>query len=151
MGIGVSLILIAAGAILTFAVHATSGTFNLHTIGIILMVVGAVGAVKRSRKERPRGRGSPRPLFMSPRTTEIATCAARSGCRLTAHLEALALEQGRPHKLRLRSPNRPRTPSSLTMVVHGDQRFASGSGSSRPTVRRFCNIDRRRAQDVFHH
>jgi hypothetical protein len=45
MGIGVSLILIAAGAILTFAVHATSGTFNLHTIGIILMVVGAVGAV----------------------------------------------------------------------------------------------------------
>ena len=65
---------------------------------------------------------------MSPRTTEIATCAARSGCRLTAHLEALALEQGRPHKLRLRSPNRPRTPSSLTMVVHGDQRFASGVG-----------------------
>ena len=45
MGIGVSLILIAAGAILTFAVHATSGTFNIHTIGIILMVVGAIGVV----------------------------------------------------------------------------------------------------------
>ena len=45
MGIGVSLILIAAGAILTFAVHASSGTFNIHTIGIILMVVGAIGAV----------------------------------------------------------------------------------------------------------
>jgi hypothetical protein len=45
MGIGVSLILIAAGAILTFAVHASSSTFNLHTIGVILMVVGAIGAV----------------------------------------------------------------------------------------------------------
>jgi hypothetical protein len=45
MGIGVSLILIAAGAILAFAVHASSGTFNVHTIGIILLVVGAIGVV----------------------------------------------------------------------------------------------------------
>jgi hypothetical protein len=45
MGIGVSLILIAAGAILTFAVHGSSSTFNLHTVGVILMVVGAIGAV----------------------------------------------------------------------------------------------------------
>ncbi len=45
MGIGVSLILIAAGAVLAFAVHASSGTFNVHTIGIILLVVGAIGLV----------------------------------------------------------------------------------------------------------
>ena len=46
MGIGVSLILIAVGAIITFAVHvSTSSAFNLHTIGIILMVVGAIGAL----------------------------------------------------------------------------------------------------------
>ena len=46
MGIGVSLILIAVGAIITFAIHvSTSSAFNLHTIGIILMVVGAVGIV----------------------------------------------------------------------------------------------------------
>ena len=45
MGIGVSLILIAAGAIMTFALHASSSTFNLHTIGVILMVVGAIGLV----------------------------------------------------------------------------------------------------------
>ena len=46
MGIGVSLILIAAGAIITFAVHvSTSSAINLHTIGIILMVVGAIGAL----------------------------------------------------------------------------------------------------------
>ena len=46
MGIGVSLILVAVGAIIAFAVHvSTSSAFNLHTIGIILLVVGAVGAL----------------------------------------------------------------------------------------------------------
>ena len=45
MGIGVSLILIAAGAILAFAIHVSSSGANLHTIGIILLVVGAVGAL----------------------------------------------------------------------------------------------------------
>ena len=46
MGIGVSLILIAVGAIITFAVHvSTNSAFNLHTIGIILIVVGAIGAL----------------------------------------------------------------------------------------------------------
>ena len=45
MGIGVSLILIAVGAILAFAVHATGHGFNLHLIGIILLVVGAIGAL----------------------------------------------------------------------------------------------------------
>ncbi len=43
MGIGVSLVLIAIGAVLTFALHASSGAFNVHTVGIILMVVGAIG------------------------------------------------------------------------------------------------------------
>ena len=47
MGIGVSLILIAVGAIITFAVHvSTSSAFNLHTIGIILLAVGALGVVR---------------------------------------------------------------------------------------------------------
>ena len=45
MGIGVSLILIAAGAILTWAVNATVSGLNIHTIGVILMVVGAIGLV----------------------------------------------------------------------------------------------------------
>ena len=43
MGIGVGLFLIAAGAILTFAVHAYSNVANIQTIGVILMIVGAVG------------------------------------------------------------------------------------------------------------
>ena len=45
MGIGVSLILIAVGAVLAFAVHASTSGFNVHTVGIILLVVGIVGAL----------------------------------------------------------------------------------------------------------
>ncbi|HEX4868652.1 MAG TPA: DUF6458 family protein [Acidimicrobiales bacterium] len=46
MGIGVGLLLLAAGAILAFAVEVDStGGFNINTIGIILMVVGAIGVI----------------------------------------------------------------------------------------------------------
>ena len=45
MGIGVSLILIAVGAVLAFAVHVTTSGFNVHTVGWILLVVGIVGAL----------------------------------------------------------------------------------------------------------
>ena len=45
MGIGVSMILIAVGAILVWAVHVSTSGFNLHTIGWILLIVGAVGAL----------------------------------------------------------------------------------------------------------
>jgi hypothetical protein len=43
MRIGTSLVLIAIGAILTFAVNVSAKGFNINTIGVILMVVGAVG------------------------------------------------------------------------------------------------------------
>jgi hypothetical protein len=44
MYIGTSLFLIAAGAILKYAVTTTNlGGINLHTTGVILMVVGVVG------------------------------------------------------------------------------------------------------------
>jgi hypothetical protein len=45
VGIGVSLILIAVGAVLAFAVHVTTTGFNINTVGYILLVVGAVGAL----------------------------------------------------------------------------------------------------------
>jgi hypothetical protein len=45
MGTGVSLILIAVGAILTWAVNASVHGLNVHAIGVILMVVGLVGFV----------------------------------------------------------------------------------------------------------
>ena len=45
MGVGVSLILIAAGAILTWAVNATVSGLDINTVGVILLVVGAIGLV----------------------------------------------------------------------------------------------------------
>ena len=45
MGIGVSLILIAIGAILAFAVNAEVSGLEVQTIGWILLVVGIVGAL----------------------------------------------------------------------------------------------------------
>ena len=43
MGIGTSLVVFAVGAIMRFAVSVTATGFNIHTIGIILMIVGGVG------------------------------------------------------------------------------------------------------------
>jgi hypothetical protein len=45
MGLGVSILLIAAGAILAFAVNATVSGVDIQTIGWILLIVGIVGAV----------------------------------------------------------------------------------------------------------
>jgi hypothetical protein len=45
MGIGVSLLLIAVGAILTWAVTATTSGIDVNTVGVILMVIGFVGLV----------------------------------------------------------------------------------------------------------
>jgi hypothetical protein len=45
MGIGVSLVLMAAGAILVWAVNASVSGLELQTIGWILLAVGAVGAL----------------------------------------------------------------------------------------------------------
>jgi uncharacterized membrane protein len=43
MGIGTSIILIAVGAILKFAVTASVKGVDLATVGVILMIVGVVG------------------------------------------------------------------------------------------------------------
>jgi hypothetical protein len=45
MRIGTSLVLIALGAILTFAVTVDADGFNINTIGWILMAVGGAGLV----------------------------------------------------------------------------------------------------------
>jgi Domain of unknown function (DUF6458) len=43
MGVGVSLILIAAGAILTWAVNYTVSGVDINTVGVILLIVGIIG------------------------------------------------------------------------------------------------------------
>ncbi len=45
MGIGVSLFLIAVGAILAWAVDAEVSGLDLDTVGVILLIVGIVGLV----------------------------------------------------------------------------------------------------------
>jgi heme/copper-type cytochrome/quinol oxidase subunit 2 len=45
MTIGTSLFLIAAGAILRYAVTAHVSGISLHVVGLILMIVGVVGLV----------------------------------------------------------------------------------------------------------
>lgn len=45
MGIAFSLLMIAGGAIMRYAVTIQGHGFNVHTTGMILMVVGAIGAV----------------------------------------------------------------------------------------------------------
>jgi Domain of unknown function (DUF6458) len=45
MGIGVSLLLIAAGAVLIWAVNVTVHGVDLVTVGWILLIVGGVGAL----------------------------------------------------------------------------------------------------------
>jgi hypothetical protein len=43
ISIGVSLVVLVVGAILTFAVKVSASGFNINTVGIILMLAGALG------------------------------------------------------------------------------------------------------------
>lgn len=45
VGLTVSLLLAAGGAILIWAVDTSASGFNIHTAGVILLVVGVVGFV----------------------------------------------------------------------------------------------------------
>jgi hypothetical protein len=45
MGVGVSILLIAAGAILTWAVTASVSGVSIQTVGVILLIVGILGLV----------------------------------------------------------------------------------------------------------
>ena len=57
VGIGVSILLMAAGAVMTFAVELeNSEGFNINTMGIILMIAGAIGLVTSLIVFGPRSR-----------------------------------------------------------------------------------------------
>jgi hypothetical protein len=45
MGLGVGIFLIAVGAVLAFAVNVTTSGVDIHTVGLILLAVGALGVV----------------------------------------------------------------------------------------------------------
>lgn len=56
-GIGISIFLLALGAILAFGVGVTTQGVDLDAIGVILMVVGAVGLLASLLFWAPYGRG----------------------------------------------------------------------------------------------
>ncbi|CAN5190767.1 hypothetical protein BH24ACT10_BH24ACT10_16180 [soil metagenome] len=58
MGIGVSVFLLAVGAILTFAVQATVSGLDIQVVGIILMICGAVGLLLTMLVFGRRGTGA---------------------------------------------------------------------------------------------
>ena len=64
MGIGVSIFLLALGAILTFAVEFDVSGLDIAVIGVILMICGAIGLaitialLNRSRAVGPPTRGT---------------------------------------------------------------------------------------------
>jgi hypothetical protein len=69
VGIGTSIVVMAVGAIMTFAVETDSSNgFNVNTAGIILMILGAVGLLvtlavwgpRRRRMTVERGPGGSR-------------------------------------------------------------------------------------------
>jgi hypothetical protein len=45
MALGTSLFLIALGAVLRFAVTVSAHGFSIHSVGVILMIVGFVGLI----------------------------------------------------------------------------------------------------------
>jgi len=66
VGIGASVFLIAVGAILTFAVHASVSGIAIHTVGVILMIAGALGLIVTLTIFAPRRRAA---LVRSTTTT----------------------------------------------------------------------------------
>ena len=58
MGIGVSVFLMALGAILAFAVHVTVSGVSIQLVGVILLAAGAVGLVLAVSVFGPRRRSA---------------------------------------------------------------------------------------------
>ena len=56
MGIGVSIFLIAVGAILAFAVNFNVSGLDINVVGYILMIVGVIGLIMTAFIWGPRNR-----------------------------------------------------------------------------------------------
>ncbi|MFG2450231.1 DUF6458 family protein [Streptomyces sp. M41(2017)] len=65
MGLGGCIILIAAGAILTFATDWHMAGVNLHVVGVILMIAGLIGVATFSSVARRRR------VVMEPTSTTV--------------------------------------------------------------------------------
>jgi hypothetical protein len=81
MGIGFSILLIAVGAVLAFAVNAVVPHVDLVTAGVILMVVGAIGLLMSLTIWGPRRRAVVDPYAGSDRTVVRERMATPDGDR----------------------------------------------------------------------
>ena len=112
MGVGVSLLLIAAGAILTWAVSAEVSGIDLNTVGVILMVVGANrpralacllvelgrhGHASQGRRERPSRHDGHR------RARQLRALPERPGRTRGMHNESLEVDRPEPGVVLLRA------------------------------------------------
>jgi len=82
MTIGVGLCLIAVGAILRFGVNVSTPGFSVHTIGDILMIVGAIGVVLWLVMWAPWAR-SRRPAYREVPPYEVRTTRRYPGDEVT--------------------------------------------------------------------
>jgi hypothetical protein len=84
--IGFSVFMMAVGAVLTFAVKATAKGVNIHTVGVILMIAGALGLIVTLTVFAPRRRtnvvhervvqGGPTPVAAAPVAAPVGAPAA---------------------------------------------------------------------------
>jgi hypothetical protein len=66
MTIGTSILLIAVGAILRYAVNASSNVINIQTVGLILMIAGGAGLALSLLYELVQQGGPPKDRDESP-------------------------------------------------------------------------------------
>ena len=78
MGIGAGIFLVAVGAILAFAVNWTASGFNIHTIGIILMIAGVARIILDIALFAPRRRSRSTTVVSNNGTPEQQVTEART-------------------------------------------------------------------------
>ena len=81
MGIGFSIFLLAVGAILKFAVHATVAGVDIRVVGVILMVAGILGLILTMVVLTPRRRR------MVTESRDVTTGGSSSSSNVTPKTE----------------------------------------------------------------
>ena len=99
VGVVISLILIAAGAILVWGVNAESTDFNVDAVGVILMIVGFVAFILSLMMWRSwwgPGAFTSRRTYVDSGTAPPADPYARGGSRRVVHEEEVGGPPGPP-------------------------------------------------------
>ena len=83
MGIGVSIFLFALGAILAFAVHVHTTGLDLNAVGVILMIVGGIGAITSMVFWNQLGFGNYRRTYVRDSVVDNDVVVERPAARMT--------------------------------------------------------------------